>query len=116
MRDGHVITSPVGTYKANDFGLFDMAGNVSEWTSTAFTESIDRLTSDINPEYRYNAAIEDPYKMKRKIVRGGSWKDVMHNLRSDLRQWEYQNEQRSYIGFRCVRSQIGFAKGTQKRK
>ena len=116
VRDGHLITSPVGTYTPNDFGLFDMAGNVSEWTSTAFTESIDRLTSDINPEYRYNAAIEDPYKMKRKIVRGGSWKDVMHNLRSDLRQWEYQNEQRSYIGFRCVRSQIGFAKGTQKKK
>ena len=116
VRDGHVITSPVGTYQANDFGLFDMAGNVSEWTSTAYTESINKLTSDLNPEYRYDAAKEDPYKMKRKIVRGGSWKDVAHNIRSDLRQWEYQNEQRSYIGFRNVRSQIGFAKGTQKKK
>ena len=116
VRDGHVITSPVGTFKANDFGLFDMAGNVSEWTSTAYTESLNRLTSDINPEYRYDAAKEDPYKMKRKIVRGGSWKDVAQNIRSDLRMWEYQNEQRSYIGFRNVRSQIGFAKGTQKKK
>ena len=116
VRDGHVITSPVGTYSANDFGLYDMAGNVSEWTSTAYTESINRLTADINPEYRYDAAKEDPYKMKRKIVRGGSWKDVAHNLRSDLRTWEYQNEQRSYIGFRNVRTQIGFAKGTQKKK
>ena len=116
VRDGHVITSPVGTYKPNDFGLYDMAGNVSEWTSTAYTESINKLTSDLNPEYKYDAAIEDPYKMKRKIVRGGSWKDVAKNLRSDLRMWEYQNEQRSYIGFRNVRSQIGFAKGTQKRK
>ena len=116
VRDGHVITSPVGTYKPNDFGLYDMAGNVSEWTSTAYTESINKLTSDLNPEYRYDAALEDPYKMKRKIVRGGSWKDVSKNLRSDLRMWEYQNEQRSYIGFRNVRSQIGFARGTQKRK
>ncbi len=116
VRDGHVITSPVGTFKANDFGLFDMAGNVSEWTSTAYAESLNRLTSDINPEYRYDAAKEDPYKMKRKIVRGGSWKDVAQNIRSDLRMWEYQNEQRSYIGFRNVRSQIGFAKGTQKKK
>ncbi len=52
--------------------------------------------------------------MKRKIVRGGSWKDVQHNVRSDLRMWEYQNEQRSYIGFRNVRTRIGFAKGRNK--
>lgn len=116
VRDGHVITSAVGTFKPNDFGLYDMAGNVSEWTSTAYTESVSALTSDLNPEYRYDAAQEDPYKMKRKIVRGGSWKDVAQNIRADLRTWEYQNEQRSYIGFRCVRSQIGFAKGTQKKK
>ncbi len=116
VRDGHVITSAVGTFKPNDFGLYDMAGNVAEWTSTAYTESINKLTSDVNPEYGCGAAKEDPYKMKRKIVRGGSWKDVANNIRSDLRMWEYQNEQRSYIGFRNVRSQIGFAKGTQKRK
>lgn len=116
VKDGHVITSRVGTYAPNDFGLYDMAGNVSEWTSTAFTESVSKLQNDLNPQYRYDAAKEDPYKMKRKIVRGGSWKDVAHNIRSDLRMWEYQNEQRSYIGFRCVRSQIGFAKGTKKAK
>ena len=116
IRDGHLITSSVGTYSPNDFGLYDMAGNVSEWTSTAYTESIGRLTSDLNPEYRYDAAKEDPYKMKRKIVRGGSWKDVAHNIRSDIRMWEYQNEQRSYIGFRCVRTQIGFARGQKSKK
>ena len=114
MRDGQLITSRVGTYAPNDFGLYDMAGNVSEWTSTAYSESIDRMTSDLNPEYRYDAAQEDPYRMKRKIVRGGSWKDVAHNIRSDIRMWEYQNEQRSYIGFRCVRTQIGFAKGNKQ--
>ncbi len=116
IKDGHLITSQVGTYAPNDFGLYDMAGNVSEWTSTAYTESVGKLTSDLNPEYRYNAAKEDPYKMKRKIVRGGSWKDVAHNIRSDIRMWEYQNEQRSYIGFRCVRTQIGFARGQGGKK
>ncbi|MBQ9076397.1 MAG: SUMF1/EgtB/PvdO family nonheme iron enzyme [Muribaculaceae bacterium] len=116
IKDGHLITSRVGTYSPNDFGLYDMAGNVSEWTSTAYTESVGKLTNDLNPEYRYNAAKEDPYKMKRKIVRGGSWKDVAHNVRSDLRMWEYQNEQRSYIGFRCVRTQIGFARGQKSKK
>ncbi len=116
IKDGHLITSRVGTYTPNDFGLYDMAGNVSEWTSTAYTESVGKLTNDLNPEYRYNAAKEDPYKMKRKIVRGGSWKDVAHNVRSDIRMWEYQNEQRSYIGFRCVRTQIGFARGQKAKK
>ncbi len=114
VRDGSIITSPVGTYEPNDNGLFDMAGNVSEWTSTSYTESIDQMTNDLNPEYRYNVAKEDPYKMSRKIVRGGSWKDVAHNIRSDIRMWEYQNEQRSYIGFRCVRSKVGFTKSKRK--
>ena len=115
VRDGSIICSPVGTYEPNEFGLFDMAGNVSEWTSTAYTESIDRMTNDLNPEYRYNVAIEDPYKMSRKIVRGGSWKDVAHNIRGDIRMWEYQNEQRSYIGFRCVRTKVGYTKSKRKK-
>jgi len=114
VKDGFIITAPVASYDANDFGLYDMAGNVSEWTSTAYVESIDKMTSDLNPEYRYYVAQDDPYKMSRKIVRGGSWKDVAHNIRSDIRMWEYQNEQRSYIGFRCVRSKVGFSKGKRK--
>jgi len=116
VKDGHLITSRVGTYSPNDFGLYDMAGNVSEWTSTAYTESVSQITADLNPEYRYDAAKEDPYKLKRKIVRGGSWKDVAADVRSDIRMWEYQNEQRSYIGFRCVRTQIGFARGQKSKK
>ena len=111
VKDGNLITARVGLYSPNEFGLYDMAGNVSEWTSSAYTETANLHTSDMNPEYQYNAAKEDPYKMKRKIVRGGSWKDVSNFVRADVRMWEYQNEQRSYIGFRCVRSQIGFAKG-----
>ena len=48
--------------------------------------------------------------MKKKVVRGGSWKDVSQFIRSDMRTFEYQNENRSYIGFRCVRTQIGFSR------
>ena len=115
-KDGSLITSRCGIFSANSSGLYDMAGNVSEWTSTAYTESVGKLTSDLNPEYRYNAAKEDPYKMKRKIVRGGSWKDVAHNIRSDIRMWEYQNEQRSYIGFRCVQPFLGRNEGDNMNK
>ena len=55
--------------------------------------------------------------MKKKVVRGGSWKDVARLIRSDMRTFEYQNETRSYSGFRCVRTQVGFSttkKGKKK--
>jgi len=113
--DGHLITAKVSSYSPNEFGLYDMAGNVAEWTSTAFLESGPEIMSDMNPEYRYNAAKEDPYSMKKKVVRGGSWKDPAHFIRSDVRTFEYQNEQRSYIGFRCVRTQVGFSKVKSKK-
>jgi formylglycine-generating enzyme required for sulfatase activity len=111
IKDTHLITAKVASFSPNEFGLYDMAGNVAEWTSTAHLESGPEIMSDLNPEYRYNAAKEDPYALKKKVVRGGSWKDVMHFIRSDIRSFEYQNEQRSYIGFRCVRSHVGFSKG-----
>ena len=104
VRDGNLITSKCGTYEPNDNGLYDMAGNVAEWTSTVFTESGVDAMADLNPQLKYNAAKEDPYVLKRKSVRGGSWKDPLSMIRSAWRAWEYQNQPRSYIGFRCVRS------------
>ena len=112
-EDGSLITSKSGTYSANSNGLFDMAGNVAEWTSTVYTESGVNSMSDMNPELRYNAAKEDPYRLKKKSVRGGSWKDPESMIRSVWRSYEYQNQPRSYIGFRCVRSVSGV---TNKRK
>lgn len=106
-KDGSLITSKVGSFSPNSNGLYDMAGNVAEWTSTVYTESGVESMSDINPEISYNAAKEDPYMMKKKTVRGGSWKDVASQIRSDARSYEYQNESRSYIGFRCVRTYVG---------
>jgi formylglycine-generating enzyme required for sulfatase activity len=109
-EDKHLITAKVASFTPNEFGLYDMAGNVAEWTSTAFLESGPEIMNDINPQYSYNAAKEDPYSSKKKVVRGGSWKDVAQFIRADRRSFEYQNEQRSYIGFRCVRTQVGVAK------
>ena len=103
-KDGNLITSKVGIYSANSNGLFDMAGNVAEWTSTIYTEAGVDAMNDINPQLKYNAAREDPYRLKKKSVRGGSWKDPESYIRSAWRTSEYQNQPRSYIGFRCVRS------------
>ncbi len=122
-KDGNLITSKVGIYSANSNGLFDMAGNVAEWTSTIYTEAGVDAMNDINPQLKYNAAKEDPYRLKKKSVRGGSWKDPESYIRSAWRSSEYQNQPRSYIGFRCVRSlanttseKVKPAKATTKKK
>ena len=103
-KDGNLITSKTGIYTANSNGLYDMAGNVAEWTSTIYTEAGVESMNDINPQLQYNAAKEDPYRLKTKVVKGGSWKDPESYIRSAWRTYEYQNQPRSYIGFRCVRS------------
>ncbi len=114
-KDGNLIAAKVGSYSANSNGLYDMAGNVAEWTSTVYTEAGVDAMNDLNPQLRYNAAKEDPYKLKKKSVRGGSWKDPESFIRSAWRSWEYQNQPRSYIGFRCVRSLANSVTGKQKR-
>ena len=117
--DGNLITSKTGIYASNTNGLFDMAGNVAEWTSTIYTEAGVQAMNDLNPQLEYKAAKEDPYRLKKKSVRGGSWKDPESQIRSVWRSWEYQNQPRSYIGFRCVRSLASStslnAKGKRKR-
>ena len=115
-EDGHLITSRVASFPPNEFGLYDMAGNVAEWTSSVYKESGLSQASDLNPDLHYYAAQEDPYADKVKVVRGGSWKDVAQFIRSDMRSFEYQNETRSYIGFRCVRTQVGFSNVKGKKK
>ena len=106
-KDGSLITSQCGIFSANSNGLYDMAGNVAEWTSTVYTEAGVLQMSDINPNLQYRAALEDPYSLKKKTVRGGSWKDPVRYIQGATRTSEYQNESRSYIGFRCVRSYAG---------
>ncbi len=106
-KDGSLITSRCGIFSANSNGLYDMAGNVAEWTSTVYTEAGVLQMSDINPNLQYRAAVEDPYSMKKKTIRGGSWKDPVKYIQGATRTYEYQNESRSYIGFRCVRSYAG---------
>lgn len=110
-RGNYVSDSPttttamkVGSFDPNNHGLYDMAGNVAEWTSTAFYESAYDIVSDFNPELEYNALPGDPPVMKRKVIRGGSWKDIAYFIQNGTRTYEYQDSAKSYIGFRCVRS------------
>lgn len=99
-----VTTMKVGSFDPNDFGLYDMSGNAAEWTSSAYFEAGYDLINDLNPEIDYRAYPDDPQVMKRKVVRGGSWKDTEFFIRSSTRSYEYQDTTKSYVGFRCVRS------------
>jgi sulfatase modifying factor 1 len=98
--DGALYTVEAKSFNANDYGLYNMAGNVSEWTSTAYNSSSYYMGSTMNPN------VEDR-KNKRKIVRGGSWKDVAYFLEVSSRDYEYADTARSYIGFRTVQNYIG---------
>lgn len=105
--DGGMTTIIVGHYPPNDFGLYDMAGNVSEWTRDAFDESTYNFAWDMNPSYTYNAKDSDPPALKRKVIRGGSWKDMYYYLQTSARSYEYQDTAKCYVGFRCVQPYLG---------
>jgi sulfatase modifying factor 1 len=98
--DGALYTMEAESFNANDYGLYNMAGNVSEWTNTAYNLSSYYMASTMNPN------VEDR-KNKRKIIRGGSWKDVAYYLEVASRDYEYADTARSYIGFRTVQNYIG---------
>lgn len=107
VDDGGIITVAVGSYSPNEYGLYDMSGNVAEWTANAYDESAFSFMHDLNPDYRYEALPDDPVSMKRKVIRGGSWKDIGYFLQNGTRSYEFQDSAKSYIGFRCVRSYLG---------
>ena len=101
-EDGGMYTVRADAYWPNDFGLYNMAGNVAEWTSSLFYEGAYNFQHDMNPDIRWNAKDNDPPRMKRKVVRGGSWKDIGFFLQNSTRNYEYQDTTKSYLGFRCV--------------
>lgn len=106
-EDGGNQTVKAFSYNPNGFGLYCMAGNVAEWCETAYDESMYEMSHDQNPEYRYNALDWDPPAMKRKVVRGGSWKDIGYYLQNGTRSYEFRDTAKSYIGFRSVASHLG---------
>ena len=112
-EDGGFYTVRADAYWPNDFGLYCMAGNVAEWTSSLYYEGSYNFQSDMNPDIRWNAKDQESPRMKRKVIRGGSWKDVGYYLQTSTRTFEYEDTAKSYIGFRCV---IDLPPATSKKK
>lgn len=100
IDDGFAYTAPVDVFEPNDFGIYNMAGNVSEWVNDAYNPAGNALMWDMNPIY------DDPNE-PRKVIRGGSWKDIAFFLETSTRTYEYQDTQSAHIGFRTVMTFIG---------
>jgi formylglycine-generating enzyme required for sulfatase activity len=87
-------TTAVGTYQANNYGLYDMHGNVFEWCWDWYKEDITEDNTDPT------GAVTGVYR----VLRGGSWSDDGQNLRSALRGIYRPSNRLISFGFRLVRS------------
>ncbi len=104
----YTYTAPVKKFPKNGFGLYDMAGNVAEWTESPYNNATYQFASTLNPNLSNQA-----YREPKKTVRGGSWKDIGYLLMTGYRDYERKDSARSYIGFRTVQD---IPEGTAKIK
>ncbi|MFV0644665.1 MAG: formylglycine-generating enzyme family protein [Sphingomonadaceae bacterium] len=118
--DGHKGSAPVGSYPANDFGLFDMAGNVWEWTTDWYSEAspVDPAADETdtkaccvpsNPRGGTEAGSLDPnqpqFAIPRKVIKGGSYlcaDEYCMRYRPAARRPQMIDTGMSHIGFRCI--------------
>ena len=98
--DAALYTVEGDAYPANDYGLFNMSGNVAEWVDSSYESDAYEFSSTMNPN------VNNKENMK-KITRGGSWKDVKYYLQVGSRNYEYEDTPRSFIGFRTVHDYLG---------
>jgi gliding motility-associated lipoprotein GldK len=107
IADGGLKAIKVRQYNPNNYGLYDMAGNVAEWTSTVYDETSGSYSHDMNSDNSYISENGDADVLKRKVTRGGSWKDISYFIQNSTRTYEYDDVSTSYLGFRCVMDFLG---------
>ena len=98
--DQALYTVEANAYDPNGYNLFNMAGNVAEWVASSYEQDAYEFSASMNPN------VNNLYNEK-KVIRGGSWKDVKYFLQVSSRDYEYENQPRSYIGFRTVHDYLG---------
>lgn len=115
LLDGYEGTSPVGAFPANGYGLYDMAGNVWEWTSDIFAprHAPGRAKPCCAPDSRRvpsggrtAPSSEDPRVVARRVIKGGSHlcaPNYCLRYRPAARQGETVDTSTGHLGFRCVR-------------
>lgn len=87
-------TTPVGSYPANPWGLYDMMGNVWEWTASLYVENYD------GSENKFSSKND---ATSRRVLRGGSWGDRPEGLRSAVRVWSTPGVRDYGLGVRLSR-------------
>lgn len=101
FNDGYSTTAPVGSFPKGEspYGLYDMAGNVTEWVS-------DYYQSDYYSTLRDGASNpQGPASGDYRVLRGGTWSGYDYFVRSSDRDWYNPTDTYDFIGFRCSRSQ-----------
>jgi gliding motility-associated lipoprotein GldK len=98
--DQALYTVEAKSFDPNGYNLYNMAGNVAEWTDSSYDPNAYEYVSSMNPN-------NTDTSNKRKVVRGGSWKDVAYFLEVSTRTFEYADSARSFIGFRTVQDYMG---------
>lgn len=111
IADNFEYTAPADSYFPNDYGLYQMPGNVAEWCEDDFKASGFAYVHDLNPVY-YDPALKAEDRKPsganiKKLTRGGSWKDIGYFLSCGTRTYEYADTAKSFIGFRCAVTVIG---------
>ncbi|HEX7375716.1 MAG TPA: formylglycine-generating enzyme family protein [Pirellulales bacterium] len=96
-KDGYVLTAPVGRFLPNRFGLYDMAGNVSEWCFDVADPAYYASSPTVDPR--------GPHSGEARAIRGGGWSYYPLLCRSSSRIWEAPTFRRNYLGFRVIREQ-----------